>query len=87
MEISMKRLLCLSLAFCLMGGMFGCCNLAGPDLLHPGSASDQMRRAKRYYPYPETDMGPTTTNVRPRGFENPIAEPSRSRWQLNQWEP
>jgi hypothetical protein len=87
MEASMKRIFSLVFTLCLVLGAFGCCNLAGPEWLHPGSASDQLRRAKRYDPYPETDMGPSTTNTRPRGFENPIAEPSQARWELNHWQP
>ncbi len=83
----MKKILGFGLTLCLMMGMLGCRNLAGPNWLHPGSESDQLRRAKRYDPYPETSMGPSTTNVRPRGFEHPIAEPSQARWELNHWEP
>jgi hypothetical protein len=83
----MKRILLLSLGLCLAIALSGCAGMVGPNWLHPGSASDQLRQAKRYDPYPETDMGPSTTNIRPRGFENPIAEPSRARWQLNGWQP
>jgi hypothetical protein len=83
----MKQILSLGLLLCLWAATLGCANLAGPNWLHPGSEDDQLRAAKRYDPFPQTNMGPSTTNVRPRGFENPIAEPSQARWQLNHWEP
>jgi hypothetical protein len=83
----MRRTILLALGFCLLSGILGCRGIAGPNWLHPGTADDQLRQAKRYNPYPETDMGASTTNVVPRGFEHPVAEPSRARWQLNGWQP
>jgi hypothetical protein len=83
----MKRIAMVGLILWILAGMAGCSSLACPEWLHPGSEDDQLRRAKRYDPFPEADMGASTTNVRPRGFENPIAEPSQARWQLNHWEP
>jgi hypothetical protein len=63
----------------------GCANLAGPNWLHPGSATEQQQRAIRYDPYPQTEIGPSTTNVRPRSYDKPVAEPSQARWYLNGW--
>jgi hypothetical protein len=83
----MIRILAIILGLCCISGIVGCKTMTGPNWLHPGSASEQLRAAKRYDPYPQMDMGPSTTNVRPRGYENPIAEPSRARWYLNGWEP
>jgi hypothetical protein len=69
----------------LFVGITGCQSMVGPNWGHPGSASEQQKRAIRYDPYPQTDMGGSTTNVRPREYEKPIAEPSQSRWYLNGW--
>jgi len=60
----------------------GCQSTAQPSLTHPGSAQVQQNRAVRFDPYPENETGPTMVGVRPRGYENPIPEPARSRWQL-----
>jgi hypothetical protein len=83
----MGRKILRGLGFCLLLVMLGCAHMAGPDWTHPGSTDDQLRRAKRYDPFPQTDMGAATTNIRPRGFENPVAEPSQARWYLNGWQP
>lgn len=63
-------------------GLAGCQSTAMPSLRHPGSAQTQQNRAVRFDPYPENDVGPAMVGVRPRGYENPIPEPSRARWQL-----
>jgi hypothetical protein len=83
----MQRIILILFGFYLLFGVPGCRSMQGPNLLHPGSTDEQLRQAKRYNPYPETDMGASTTNVCPRGFEKPVAEPSRARWQLNGWQP
>jgi hypothetical protein len=81
----MKKIVFLGLAICFLGFLSGCRTMSCPNWLHPGSEDAQLRTAKRYDPFPETNMGPGTTNLRPRGFENPIAEPSQARWELNHW--
>jgi hypothetical protein len=98
----MRKILILSLVLGLGMSIIGCSSvntsrqapvnpgpsrMVGPNWLHPGSASEQQRRAIRYDPYPQIDMGPSTTNVRPREYEKPIAEPSQARWYKNGWEP
>ena len=70
-------ILCLAISF----GPAGCTNLAKPDLTHPGSTTAQQNRAVRFDPYPESTSGPAMTGVRPREYENPIAEPAQARWQ------
>jgi hypothetical protein len=60
----------------------GCQSTAPPSLMHPGSAQTQQNRAVRFDPYPENEPGPALVGVRPRGYENPISEPARARWQL-----
>jgi hypothetical protein len=60
----------------------GCQSTAQPNLAHPGSAQAQQNRAVRFDPYPDNELAPAMVGVRPRGYENPIPEPSRARWQL-----
>ena len=60
----------------------GCQSTAKPNLTQPGSAQVQQNRAVRFDPYPENEPGPAMVGVRPRGYENPIPEPARARWQL-----
>ena len=57
---------------------------AQPDLTHPGRAEVQQKRALRYDPYPETGMGTDMSELRPREYQNPPAEPSQARWNLDQ---
>jgi hypothetical protein len=64
----------------------GCCHTEFPSWSHPGSEDVQVRRALRYDPYPQVENGPATAGVRPREFDQPPPEPSRSRWFLNQWQ-
>jgi hypothetical protein len=81
----MKRIFGLFFAMSLAMGLCGCKNLEGPNWLHPGSAEEQQKRAIRYDPYPQTEIGPATTNVRPKSYDKTIAEPSQARWYLNGW--
>jgi hypothetical protein len=85
LEAFMGKISGLSLVLCLVAGVSGCEKMAGPNLLHPGSAQEQQRRAIRYDPYPQTDVGPTAPSVRPKTYDKPIAEPSQARWFLNGW--
>jgi hypothetical protein len=58
----------------------GCKTTATPDLEHPRSATVQQKRALRYDPYPENNVGTNMSDVRPREYQNPPAEPSQARW-------
>lgn len=69
-------LICLTL-----GVLAGCAGVATPNWGQPGTADVQRRRAERFDPYPETDVGPDDASVRPRGFQQPLAEPLRARWR------
>lgn len=56
------------------------CNLEGPKLLHPGNAATQQKRAERFDPYPSPDIGPEVAGSRPRDYQVPRPETTRSRW-------
>jgi hypothetical protein len=85
MEGFMRKIAALCLIFGLAGGLSGCQKMARPNLLQPGSAEEQQRRAIRYDPYPQAEIGSSAPSVRPRTYDKPIAEPSRARWFLNGW--
>lgn len=72
-------------AVLLVAGAAGCADVARPSLFHPGPADYQQRRAERYDPYPEKDVGPPVVGARPREYENPPAEVLRARWLPWNW--
>jgi hypothetical protein len=82
----MKRLWSFGAGLLLLAAIAGCQNqkgeqvIAGPSLAHPRSAEIQQKRALRYDPYPETNVGPDMVGVRPREYQVPPAEVSRGRW-------
>lgn len=65
------------LVLCLIAG---CQSTAKPSLAHPRSADIQQKRAERYDPYPEPNVGPGMGETRPRDYQIPPAETTRSRW-------
>lgn len=77
----MKMLWSLAAGLLLLNLMVGCKSTAPPSLLHPRSADVQQKRAERYDPYPETNVGPGMAETRPRDYQNPPAETTRSRWE------
>jgi hypothetical protein len=60
----------------------GCRGLTHPDLFHPGPADLQRNRAKRFDPYPESEIGPGMEDARPPDFQQGMPVPTRSRWTL-----
>ena len=78
----MKKISILGLVALVFLVLAGCQSTAPPSLAHPGSAQVQQNRAVRFDPYPENEMGPPMVGVRPRDYENPLPEPTRSRWQV-----
>jgi hypothetical protein len=70
------------LGFAALGG---CQSVAGPEWEHPGPMAVQQKRALRYDPYPENELGPPATGMRPREYDIPPPEPSRARWQIGNW--
>jgi hypothetical protein len=68
----------------------GCASLGRPDWLDPGPARNQQRRAVRFDPYMQDDIGPYAfrqygimDGSRPRDYSEPVPEVKRSRW----WSP
>lgn len=66
----------------------GCASLGRPDWLDPGPAKAQQRRAVRFDPFMESDMGPYSfrqfggimDGTRPRDYAEPMPEVKRARW-------
>ena len=66
----------------ILFGLFGTLLFAGcagdrhfgtPEL-QPCPPKVQVHRAERFDPYPDAEIGPEMSGVRPRGFETPAAE-------------
>jgi hypothetical protein len=77
----MKGIWSLAVGLLVLSAMQGCQSTAKPSLAHPRSAEVQQKRALRYDPYPETNVGPGMSETRPRDYQNPPAETSRARWE------
>jgi hypothetical protein len=65
----------------------GCASLGKPEWLDPGPARNQQRRAVRFDPFMQNDIGPslfrqysTLDGTRPRDYAEPVPEVKRSRW-------
>jgi hypothetical protein len=73
----------------LMPWAGGCASLAKPSLQTTSNARTQQRRAVRFDPYPQPDIGSTLfrealmDGSRPRDYNEPVTEVRRSRW----WSP
>jgi len=65
---------------CVIGLLLaaGCKTTARPNWFRPGTAQQQQARATRFDPYPETNIGPPMTGVRPREFDRSIPEVDRA---------
>ena len=63
----------------------GCQSTGTPNWYDPGSTEYQQSSAQRFDPYPEPDTGPEIMGGRPREYAQPIAEPSRARWNPRTW--
>lgn len=60
----------------------GCRGLTHPNLFHPGPAEYQRNQAKRFDPYPESDIAPGMEDARPPDFQQGMPATTRSRWTL-----
>ncbi|MFM7245146.1 MAG: hypothetical protein ACKO40_13365 [Planctomycetaceae bacterium] len=77
-----------AIAACATLAMSGCASLGKPKWLEPpASARVQQRRAVRFDPFMENDIGPsllrqytTLDGTRPRDYAEPVAEVKRARW-------
>jgi hypothetical protein len=64
----------------------GCSTLGRPDWVEPGPEEKQRRRAVRFDPYLQNDIGPyqfrmpLMDGTRPRDYAEPVSEVKRSRW-------
>jgi predicted small lipoprotein YifL len=65
----------------LLAGLAGC-GMERPRLFHPGPAAYQQKKAERFDPYADNDIGPEVVGARPRDYQKPIPEPSRARWTI-----
>jgi hypothetical protein len=72
---------CITAAFA-MAAFCGCRGLTHPNLFHPGAADYQRNQAKRFDPYPESDIGPSMEEARPPDFQQGMPVTTRSRWTL-----
>jgi hypothetical protein len=71
----------------LVTGLSGCASLGRPAWLDPGPARTQQRRAVRFDPFMQNDIGPSALRTygildgsRPRDYAEPVPEVRRSRW-------
>lgn len=65
----------------------GCASLGKPQWLDPGPARQQQRKAVRFDPFMQNDIGPSLfrqysilDGSRPRDYAEPVAEVKRARW-------
>ena len=66
----------------------GCASLGRPQWLDPGPVRNQQRKAVRFDPFMQNDIGPYAfrqyggimDGSRPRDYAEPVPEVKRSRW-------
>ena len=81
-----RRIAAALLALATAPQLVGCSTLGRPDWLYPGPAELQRRRAVKFDPYLQDDIGPYQFRLplmdgsRPRDFLEPVPEVKRSRW-------
>ena len=73
----------LAAGFVIFGVLAGCAHTSMPSLDHPRSADVQQKRALRYDPYADPNLGNDVSTIRPREYQNPPAEAEQSRWHLD----
>lgn len=61
------------------------CSVGQPNLLHPGPAWRQQRRAAIFDPFADEDVGPEVVGARPRDFQKPIENPDRRHFRRGTW--
>ncbi len=77
-----------AVAVALVGALAsGCASLGTPKWLEPLPVKSQQRRAVRFDPFMENDIGPsllrqytTLDGTRPRDYAEPVVEVKRARW-------
>jgi len=75
------------LAPLVLVALAGCASLGKPQWLEPGPAANQQRRAVRFDPFMQNDIGPYAfrqygimDGTRPRDYAEPVVEVKRARW-------
>lgn len=78
---------CLAAAIMAASLAPGCASLGKPEWLEPGPTRNQQRRAVRFDPFMENDIGPYAfrqygimDGSRPRDYAEPVPEVRRARW-------
>jgi len=78
---------CCTLAALVATMASGCASLGKPTWLAAGPARAQQRRATRFDPFPQDDIGPYAfrtygimDGARPRDYSEPVPEVRRARW-------
>jgi hypothetical protein len=79
-----SRALTLSSVFILVTLVSGC-STSRPMLSAPGPIRQQQSRASVHDPYADNVAGPPIVGGRPREFQEPLAEPVRSRPYQETW--
>jgi hypothetical protein len=54
------------------------CNLGRPNWFNPGTIDTQQQRMFIHDPYADNEAGPTVEGGRPREFQRPPSEPTRT---------
>jgi PBP1b-binding outer membrane lipoprotein LpoB len=72
----MKPVQLAAIALLVVVMLSGCCSpyMAPPSILNPGSEQYQQRRAEKFDPYPDPNIGPSVAGMRPPDFQNPPPE-------------
>lgn len=81
----MSRISALCGATLLATILAGCSNGPFAAWHNDGWMKQQQVSAERFDPYTDNDVGPEVVGGRPREFAEPVAEPSRARWDPNEW--
>ena len=79
------RLFILLLAASALGLSSGCAGFGLPGWYESRDVGQQRVSAQRFDPYPQNDTGPPVVGGRPHDYQDPVAEPSRARWNPNTW--
>ena len=81
----MLRNLTFSAAAVMLLSTFGCQSDRGRVLPAPGPIWYQQQQAVLHDPYPATDIGPEVVGGRPRSYDHPQPEATRSKYFRESW--
>ena len=83
MSLALQRSLVAGLLLCPIVTATGCAGTSYPRLFNPPPVAVQQQRAEIFDPFPEAGFGPDMDGARPRDFDRPAPEPSRSQMLSN----